>query len=278
MMIDSHAHLYAEDFRSDFDDVVGRARDAGVACMICPGTNVATSTASADLADSYESIYAAAGVHPHDAGKVSGGWLDAIGALAERERVVAIGEIGLDYHYDFAPRDVQQDVFSRQVELAAALDMPVIIHSRESEPDVERIVADRVARSPEWGKRPDGIHRGVFHCFPGDGAMAARVIALGFHVSFPGLVTFPPRPSKPNGMSDVAAAVPSNRFLIETDSPYLAPQGFRGKRNEPSRLPVIAEAVARLRGADVGEVASATTANCRALFGLGETASGSGRG
>jgi TatD DNase family protein len=185
-------------------------------------------------------------------------------------RVVAIGEIGLDYHYDFAPRDVQRDVFRKQIGIARRRGLPVIIHSREAEEDTIAIVEEQVKDDPAWRGRPgaDPEARGVFHCFPGDIAMARRVIDVGFYISFPGPLTFPVKPSRPNLMAEVAAAAPLDRVLLETDSPYLTPHPHRGTRNEPSRVTVIAARLSELTGLPLEEISKATNRNVANLFGF----------
>lgn len=267
--IDSHAHITGEEFLPDLEEVLGRAAAAGVAGIVCPGTNVLTSRDAVAAASRHPTVRAAVGIHPHEAGSAAPDAFGEIEALAASPGVVAIGEIGLDYHYDFAPRDVQREAFRRQLEIAARVRLPVVIHSREAEEDTVALVADAVAAHPEWRGRPgaDPEARGVFHCFPGDAAMAERVIGLGFYVSFPGPITFPAKPSRPNRMAEVAAAVPLARVLLETDSPWLTPHPFRGKRNEPANIPLVAQRLAELTGRPLGEIGAVTSANAANLFG-----------
>lgn len=267
--IDSHAHLFFEEYGSDLDEVIARAAGEGVAEVVCPGTDLETSRASVRLAARFPSVRAAVGVHPHEASGASAEVLSDIETLSGDPEVVAIGEIGLDYHYDYSPRDVQRDVFSRQLAIAARRKLPVIIHSREAWDDTVRIVREAVASNPEWrGRRGAGsTARGVFHCFPGDAAMARAVIDLGFYVSFPGPLTFPEKPNRPNLMARVAEEVSLDHVLLETDSPYLTPHPHRGKRNEPAYIPVIASRLSEITGKSVDEIGEVTSRNTTNLFG-----------
>jgi len=269
--IDSHAHLFFAEYAPDLDEVMERAAGVGVAGIVCPGTDLETSRASIALAGRFAAIRAGVGVHPHEASGATSDVLASIAALGGEPAVVAIGEIGLDYHYDFSPRDVQREVFRRQIDIAAGLDLPVIIHSREAWDDTITIVREAVAAHPAWrGRRgADPAARGVFHCFPGDAAMAADVIDLGFYLSFPGPITFPAKPNRPNTMAAVAAEVRLDRVLLETDSPYLTPHPHRGRRNEPSHIPLIAAKLSEITGREIAEIGSVTTANAAHLFGGG---------
>lgn len=268
--VDSHAHIFYPEYGDDLDEVLSRAAAAGVAGIICPGTNLATSAASVALAEKYPAVRAAVGFHPHEAAAAGDDALQSIERMSAGPGVVAIGEIGLDYHYDFAPRDVQRDVFRKQIAIARRRALPVIIHSREAEEDTIAIVEGEIGVDPAWrGLRGDGPPaRGVFHCFPGDAAMARRVIDLGFYVSFPGPLTFPVKPAKPNLMAEVASAVPLERVLLETDSPYLSPHPHRGTRNEPARVAVIAARLSELTGRTLAEIGAVTSRNVELLFGF----------
>lgn len=268
--IDSHAHIYFDEYRSDFDGMMARAASSGVALIVCPGTNLQTSRESVALAERYPTLLAAVGVHPHEASSASEDVLQEILGLSAHPRVVAIGEIGLDYHYDYSPRDVQREGFRRQLEIAQKRRLPVVIHSREAWEDTLGIVVDALRADPSWRGRAsaDPVARGVFHCFPGDAGMARAVIDLGFYISFPGPVTFPDRPSKPNLMAEVARSAPLDRILIETDSPYLTPHPHRGKRNEPAYAALVAERLSGLRERPLEEIAAATSANAANLFGV----------
>lgn len=265
MFIDSHAHLFFEEFQQDIDGVLERARRARVVRIVNPGTDLETSRKSIELAEKYDMIYAAVGFHPHDASKADDSSLKEIEALSRHPKIVAIGEIGLDYHYNYSPPEQQRLVFSKQIEIANRRNLPIIIHSREAEADTMRIVEQTSLQNnhPELSKR-----RGVFHCFPGDSAMAERVIGWGFYISIPGPVTFPVKPKKPNSMVDVVASIPLGHILLETDSPYLTPVPHRGKRNEPSNIPLIAEKLASIKGVSLDIVAQETSAASRHLFTL----------
>jgi TatD DNase family protein len=268
MFIDSHAHLFFADFGPDLADVLKRAQDAGVERIIVPGTDLETSREAVALAERFRMIYACVGFHPHEARNADGTALEEIEKLSFHERVAAIGEIGLDYHYDFSPRDVQREVFSFQIDLARRRELPVVIHTREAEEDTMKIVEEKVHKGV-W-MRESGRPNGVFHCFPGDEQMARTVIGWGFRISIPGPVTFAGTPKKPNTMAGVAAVIPLEHILLETDSPYLSPVPYRGKRNEPSRIPLIAGKIAELRGVTTEEVGRSTSAASRTLFGIEE--------
>jgi TatD DNase family protein len=268
--VDSHAHIFYEEYRADLDEVLSRASSSGVAGIVCPGTNLETSSEALALAGRYPAVRAAAGFHPHEASRADEAGLAAVEAMSRDPLVVAIGEIGLDYHYDYSPREVQRDVFRRQIGIAKRRRLPVIIHTREAEEDTLAIVEEEVRADPSWRgrERAEPAARGVFHCFPGDAAMAQRVIGLGFYISFPGPLTFPVKPAKPNLMAEVAASAPLDRVLLETDSPYLTPHPHRGTRNEPSRIIVIAGRLAELTGRSLAEISEATNRNVANLFGF----------
>jgi TatD DNase family protein len=252
-MIDSHCHLADEAFEDDLDAVIERARTAGVTeavCILAAGDDEEAEGARIVHAK-WDAVRFATGVHPHSAGPYVGRASDAA-AIARTEaaafRACAIGEIGLDYHYDFAPRDVQRDVFAAQLDLARELALPVIVHTREATDDTFAMLADA-----------PGV-RGVFHCFTGDAAMARRAVEIGFYVSFAGIVTFP----KAGDLREAAAIVPADRLLIETDSPYLAPVPHRGKRNEPSFVGQVLATLATVRGEDPRALEARVTENfCR---------------
>ena len=253
VLIDSHAHIYYRDYADDFADMLQRAEDAGVSAIVVVGTDLESSREAVELAERYPQLYAAVGIHPHDAAHVTDACYEAIRALALSSRkVVAIGEIGLDFYRDRSPRDVQETVFRRFLQLAADLDKPVIIHDRDAHDRVMAIVREEVVR------------KGVLHCFSGDTAMAAQAIALGFYISIPGTVTYPGNQS----LRDVVAAVSIDHLLVETDCPYLTPVPHRGKRNEPSYVLLAAEKVAEVKGLTLDDVARITTKNSGDLFGI----------
>lgn len=276
MFVDSHAHLFFEDYKSDLDEVLQRARDAGVESIVVPGTDLATSREAVELANRYDALYACVGFHPHEAAKASPADLEEIEKLSAQPRVVAIGEIGLDYHYNFSPPETQRSVFAAQIDIARRRNLPIVIHSREAENDTLAIVEEKVRQNGGW--RSALVHeydrfpppKGVFHCFPGDAAMAWKVINLGFYVSIPGPVTFGSKPGKPNTMEAVAAKVSAEHLLLETDSPYLTPAPHRGKRNEPSNIPLIAQKIAEFQHLSVEDIARASSFGVHKLFGIGK--------
>ncbi len=257
-MIDSHCHLADEQFETDLEAVVARAHDAGVtgALTILDATSGAEAARADGVAAAWPAVRFAVGVHPHQAGTFiddPDGVVPLVReAYAARAGAAAIGEIGLDYHYDFAPRTTQIEVFRRQIALARELRRPIVIHTREADDDTID------ALRSEGG----GDVTGVFHCFTGDAAFARRAVDLGFHVSFSGIVTF----RSAGAIREAAAIVPRDRLLIETDSPYLAPVPFRGKRNEPARVARVLDAVAETRGAGIVETAEATSLTYARLF------------
>jgi TatD DNase family protein len=257
-VIDSHCHLAGEEFAGDLDAVVSRAQTAGVTaalCILAAGDDAESARASA-VAAAWPAVRFAAGIHPHHAGEFAGRVADGVETVRralDRHRACAIGEIGLDYHYDFSPRDVQQAVFRAQLDLALERDLPVIIHTREATDDTFRIIEQA---------SPSGAIRGVFHCFTGDAAMARRAAAIDFHVSFAGIVTFP----RAEEIRAAAGLVPVNRILVETDAPYLAPVPHRGKRNEPAFVAEVVARLAALRGMPPGQLAAHVTRNFEALF------------
>jgi TatD DNase family protein len=252
-LIDTHCHLYWDSFREDLPDVLARARAAGVTQTLIPATDLGTLQQALDIAAAFAHVYVAAGIHPHDAGAAPADAWESLATLARSPHVVAIGEIGLDYHYDFTPRPQQHAALHAQLALARRLSLPVIIHNRESDEDVLAIVREH----------QDGALRGQFHCFGFGPDIALRVLDLGFHISFTGNVTY-----KKTALDDVVRAVPLDRLLLETDAPFMAPVPHRGTRNEPAHLPLTLARIADILGRDAAEVAARTTANARALFGL----------
>jgi TatD DNase family protein len=254
-VIDAHAHLFDRSFDGDREEVIARARAASVDTIVNIGTDPGTSRASVDLARTHPGLFASAGLHPSTV------WADLDGALeeirdlarAERGRVVAIGEIGLDYHWkDVSPED-QEPRLLRQIDLALELDLPVILHCREALPELFRLLE-------ALPRRPDG----VFHCFAGGPEDARRAQSLGFHISFAGNVTY----RKAQTLRDAALAVAPERILLETDSPYLPPEGKRGKRNEPAFATITRDALAALHGLAPEKLAEIADANARRLFRL----------
>lgn len=258
-MIDSHAHIDGEEYDDDRDAVVERAREAGVRAILNVGTGDPASGAferAVRVAEKYEGVYAAVGVHPHDAKLFDEDAETRLRRLAlESPRVIAWGEIGLDYHYDHSPREVQREVFRRQLRIARELTLPVIIHSREADHDTVQLLRDEMTGSER---------RGIMHCFGGGAEMAEQVLELGFMISFAGNVTF----KKAEELRDVARRVPLERLLAETDCPYLTPVPFRGRRNEPARVREVVAGLAALHGLETEELGRITTENFCRFFNL----------
>ena len=259
-MIDSHCHLDFPDFDADRDQVLARAAESGVMALIDPGTDLESSRQAVALAEAYGNVYAAVGVHPHDASRLDQDTLAEVRHLAFHARVVAIGEIGLDYYRDLSPREKQRAAFDAQLALAADLDLPVIVHQRES-------AADVMAALRGWATvgRPGC----VLHAFSGDQAMADEAVSLGFFLGIGGPLTF----KNARGLPEIVTRVPLSHLVIETDAPYLAPQPYRGKRNEPAYVALVAHRLAELLGLPLGDVATQLTDNTRRLFRLPPEAS-----
>ena len=254
-LIDSHCHLDSPEFDADRDEVVARALEAGVEHMVAIGTGSGPPDLEAGirLADRYPQFYATVGIHPHDAAKASKADFERLAELLSHPKVIALGEIGLDYHYDFSPRETQTSVFIQQMEIAAAAKKPIVIHTREAWDDTAALLEQH------W--KPHGIG-GIMHCFSGGPVEARRALDLGFYLSFGGIVTFP----KALDLQAAAQEVPANRILVETDSPYLAPVPRRGKRNEPALVVHTARKLADLRGQSLEEVSHVTSENFRRLL------------
>jgi TatD DNase family protein len=254
-LIDSHCHLDSKEFDADRDEVIQRALDAGVEHMIAIGTGNGPPDLEAGIriAEQYPAFFATAGIHPHDAAKAGAADFDNLTSLLTHPKVVAVGEIGLDYHYDFAPRETQKAVFIEQMAIAAAAHKPIVIHTREAWEDT----LDLIER--HW--TPHGIG-GIMHCFSGGPDAAQRAVNLGFYLSFGGIVTFP----RALEVQEAAKMAPRDRILVETDSPYLAPVPKRGKRNEPALVVHTARKLAELRGESFEEVSRTTTENLRHLL------------
>jgi TatD DNase family protein len=250
-LIDSHAHLDFPQFDADRETVIQRAREAGLVAILNVGADLASSRAAVALAEQHDFIHAAVGVHPHDAKTVTSAVLGELRELARHPKVVAIGEIGLDYYRDLSPRPVQRRAFADQLALAAELALPVVVHSREAHDDV-------FAALKGWKGT------GVLHSYSAGLERLEEVLGMGFLIGLSGPVTFP----NASGLRAVAAAVPLERLLVETDCPYLTPVPYRGKRNEPAYVRYVVEAVARARGMPAEVVAQATTVNAHSLFGV----------
>jgi TatD DNase family protein len=259
-VIDTHCHLNFDLFDADRDAVVARAEAAGVDRIITPAVDGPTCEAAVALAQKHRGVFAAVGVHPNSTISWSPEVEDAIRQYAHAHKVVAIGEIGLDYYWDYSPRSVQIPAFEGQLALAASLNLPVIIHNRESDEDVMHILETWVSGlSGELARQP-----GVMHSFSGTPDIAERALAAGFYLGFTGPITY----KNADTTRRIAASVPLDRLLVETDAPYLTPVPHRGKRNEPAYIPLIVERIASVKGVSPEEMASATTRNAEILFSL----------
>ena len=255
MLIDTHCHLTDGRLERRLEAVLGRAREAGVAGCICAAASVPDSESAAELAAAHEGVFCMAGVHPHDAGAADDDYLDRLTELAGGPGNVAIGEIGLDYHYEFSPRRVQQDVFAAQLDLAGRLGKPVVVHTREA-------LGDTLAILRQSSARPERV---VFHSFTGDGGETRLVLDAGCWVSYSGIATF----DKADAIRQAAAVVPDDRIMVETDAPYLSPEPVRKmKTNEPANVAHVARCLARARGAEAEDFAELTTANAASFFAL----------
>lgn len=250
MLVDSHAHLGASAFNKDRDAILERAREAGVIYIINVSTDLATFRDSFKLGERYPEVFLTGGFHPHDASQMKDSDLTALAEHARKNKVVAIGEIGLDFYRNLSPREKQLAVFRKQLELARELGMPVVLHCRQAHQEMLALLV----QEKEWC--------GVIHCFGGDSALARSYLELGFFISLSGSITY----SSSNW--EMVRTLPSERLLVETDSPYLAPQPYRHRRNEPSYLSATVEKVAQIRGVSPQELADQTVQNARQLFEL----------
>ncbi len=259
LLFDTHVHLDDEAFDPDRDDVVDRARQQGVCTLLCVGISAASSETAVRLAERYGGVYAAVGIQPNYAIEAGRDDWERIVALADHPRVVALGETGLDRHWDFTPFALQEDYFDRHLRLAQFRGLPLVVHCRDCESDVLRMLGDAAMRGPL---------RGVMHAFSGTQETAEACLEMGFFLSFAGMVTYTNKGLRP--LRAIAAAVPADRLLIETDSPYLVPHPLRGKekRNEPARLALTAASLSELRGVAPEQLATETTANAERLFAI----------
>jgi len=255
MYIDTHTHLFFKNFDEDRDEVIQNALDAGVKYMLVPGTDIETSKQAIELAEKYEFVYAAVGVHPHDTKDWDNALINELRELAKHEKVVAIGEIGLDYFYDFSPKDKQHQAFDKQIQLALELNLPIIIHNRDSNDDIMDFAR----------KYADTSLKAQYHCFAGTVDNARELVEMGHYISFTGNITF----KKADSVREVLSNVSVENILLETDSPFLTPVPHRGKRNEPKHIPLIAEVVAETHHLRVEDVARTTSWNAYKLFGIG---------
>lgn len=253
MIWDTHAHLDDPRYREDFEHVIENMKNAHISRVTNVGYDLPSSERSVDLARRYDFIYAAVGVHPHDAEGITAETWETLLQLAKDEKVIGWGEIGLDYYHDLSPRSVQKEIFIQQIELADQAGLPIIIHNREAHEDLLKIVKEH---PPE--------HGGVFHCYSGSWEMAKIVLNLGFYLSFAGPLTF----KNARHTVEVASKVPLDCFFVETDSPYLTPEPYRGKRNEPTYVREVVAKIAELRGLSLEEVALKSFQNAARLFGV----------
>ena len=248
MFIDSHCHIYYDAFDSDVEDVIIKAQDAGVEKLICIGVDLESSESSINLANKFENVYATIGFHPHESKLAEPDFLNILSSMSEDPKVVAIGEIGLDFHYNHSDSDIQRKVFIQQLELAKSINLPVVVHSRNADNEIFEDISS-IQNS-----------RGVIHCFASNLEQAERIIQLGYYISFTGLITFAKE------LVEVVKKTPLNKILIETDSPYLSPIPFRGKRNEPKNVIEIAKKIAEIKEVDLEIIERETTHNTLQLF------------
>lgn len=258
MFIDTHAHLFYPNYQDDLDIVLQNAKNEKIDYILVPATDLPTSNKVIELINKYEMLYGAVGIHPHDTKDWTDDCLTQLKELASHKKVVAIGEIGLDYFYDFSPKEKQIEAFRKQLEIAISLDLPVIIHNREADEDVLSIVS-------EYSRQ--GL-RGQFHCFSGSLKDALKIIKMNFYLSFTGNITF----KKTDDLRTIASQIQLHHLLLETDSPFMTPVPHRGKRNEPANIPLIAQKLAELHNVTVEDVGRITSFNAFKLFGIGEKA------
>jgi len=254
MLFDSHAHYDDERFDEDRAETLNRVRESGVSYILNAAADMASSLTSVKQSEEYAFVYAAVGVHPHSASEMNEENLSKLSELAKKSKVVAIGEIGLDYYYDNSPRDVQKEWFARQIELAKSLNMPIIVHDRDAHEDIMSILKDCEAKKVG----------GVMHCFSGSVEMAKTLLESNFYISFGGPITF----KNAKKAIEVVKYAPMDRLLIETDCPYLTPEPFRGKRNDSEYVRLVAEKIAEIKGMTFDEVAKMTLENAKKLFNI----------
>lgn len=259
MFIDSHAHLEMADYDEDRDEVVARAEEAKVEAIVTVGTNLPECIKATKLAEKYPCVYAAIGIHPHEAKSATKEIFDFLRQLANNDKVVAWGEIGLDFYHRYSPPGVQMEKFVEQLSIAEELNLPIIVHSREAQEQI---------KDPLLSWR--GKKRGVIHCFSGDRALARLFLDGGYYISVAGPVTF----KNAHRLKEIVRYVPLDRLMIETDAPFLSPHPLRGERNEPARVTLVAKEIAVLKKVTLEEVGQVTAANARFLFGLPERSHG----
>ena len=261
MIIDTHAHIDVADYDEDREAVIQRARESGVQYMVNIGCDVESSYRSMELSEQYDFIYATAGVHPHDVKSIDADTYTHLRQLLLHPKVIALGEIGLDYFKNYSPQDEQRTHFRKQIQLAREMNKPIVIHSRDANEDIIAILSEFYPKDPT-------AHSGIFHCFSGDQELADKALEMGFYISFSGSVTF----KKSDGLRDVAKTIPADRLFAETDCPYLTPAPHRGKRNEPAYVNFTAEKLAEIRGLKIEDVERTMALNFFELFGIGGNA------
>ncbi len=247
-LIDTHAHIYYDDYSGRIDDVIRAAADNGVEKIISIGVDLKSSEECIKLAEKYGPVYASCGIHPHEADKAPKGYLYELEQFYEDPKVLAVGEIGLDYHYDFSDRKTQRKIYQEQLEMANSLDLPAVVHCRESDDDILS------------GIQESGHNFGVIHCFSSNLDFAEKILETGFHISFTGMITFVKE------LEEVVREVSLSKMMVETDSPYLSPKPHRGKQNEPANVLYVAEKIAELKEISLEEVAESTTKTALQLF------------
>jgi TatD DNase family protein len=253
MFIDSHAHLEMREFDEEREEVIKRAKEADVAYILTVGTTLKDCEKAVDIANQYEAVYASIGIHPHDAAEIDTKTYEALRKIAKSKKVVAYGEIGLDFFRNISPRQVQIRRFGEQLELAHDIDLPIIIHDREAHRETLEMLAN-------W----KGNKRGVVHCFSGDKQMAKKCLDMGFYISISGVITF----DKSEQLQEVTRYIPLTSLLIETDAPFLAPRPHRGKRNEPAYVVHTAKKMAAIKGVPFEEIGKTTSNNAKTIFGI----------
>jgi len=256
MLIDSHAHIQGKEYAGEVEAVIERARAAGVEKIIAVGGagDMSSNTEAIALAESFANVYATVGMHPHDAKDVGQDEFEKLKILSAHRKVIAVGETGLDYHYDHSPRDVQRRVFAQFIHMASETELPLVVHERDAAGDAADLLRGEGA----------GKLRGVIHCFTGDYDAACAYLDLGFYISFAGIITF----KNADPLREIVRKVPLERMLIETDSPYLTPVPHRGKRNEPAYVHLVGETVAKMKRLSLVEIARVTSDNVKELFGI----------
>ncbi len=254
MIIDSHAHLDDKRFNQDREMIIKNLKNNGIELVVNVGADLKSSKSSVELANKYENIYAVVGIHPHSATQLNRGAMESLKELSKDEKVVAIGEIGLDFYYDNSPRDVQRAAFRAQIELARQLELPIVIHSRDADQETFDILQEA----------QDGNLKILLHCYSGSVELAEEYLKLGSYLSLAGPVTF----KNSRIPKEVAKMIPLDRLLIETDSPYLTPEPYRGKRNEPMFTKYTAQAIADIKGISLEKIASATRENTKIFFNI----------